>query len=183
MFLAAIAAPELVSLLLGPKWEGLSFLLRVFFPLYSVSVICSQTAPILLAYGRFDIFFWCMAGLTTGRVVAIILGLWIGFTGSIYSIVIVTLVFCAAMLIVPAKVTGCRPVPIILGLVRPAISSVLAVLLYSLIAIGHEPSAFRMAVGLAAGFLSFAIVIILIDAEDLKEDWTAVRKIMSRRGA
>jgi O-antigen/teichoic acid export membrane protein len=183
MFLAAIAAPELVSLFLGPKWEGLSFLLRIFFPLYSFSVICSQTAPILLAYGRFDIFFWCMAGLSTGRVVAIILGLWVGFAGAIYGIAAVTLVFCAAMLIFPANPTGCRPLPVLLGLVRPAIASILAVAVYSPIMSYHEHSTLWMFIALAAGFLTFGFTIILIDYKDLMEDWAAVRKTMSRRAA
>jgi O-antigen/teichoic acid export membrane protein len=182
MFLAAMAAPELVSLFLGPKWEGLSFLLRVFFPLYSFTVICCQTAPILLAYGRFDIFFWCMAGLSTGRVVAIILGLWIGFAGAIYAIAFATLVFCAAMLIFPVKATGCRPLPMLFGLVRPAIASLVAVLAYALIINMYGHSIFAMFIGLAAGFLSFGFTIVAIDHKDLKEDLTAVRKTLSRRG-
>jgi O-antigen/teichoic acid export membrane protein len=137
MFLAAVAAPELVSLFLGPKWAGLSFLLRVFLPLYSFYVICCQTAPILLAYGRFDIFFWCMAGVSAARVFAVILGIWIGFAGAAYAIAFVTLGFCVAMLVFPAKPTGCRPIPMLLGLVRPAISSLVAVGVYSLVINAH----------------------------------------------
>jgi PST family polysaccharide transporter len=125
-FLAAAAAPELVSFLLGPKWPDLSFMLRVFLPLYALAAISVQTGPILLAYGRFDIQFWCMLGLSVGRVIAIGLGFWLGLSGAVYAVAIVTFLFCVAMLVVPAEVTGCRPGPVLLGLVRPAISSVLA---------------------------------------------------------
>jgi O-antigen/teichoic acid export membrane protein len=62
MLLATAAAPELISVTLGPKWEELSFLLRLFFPLYVFNAICGQAEPVLLAYGPFDIAFWCIVG-------------------------------------------------------------------------------------------------------------------------
>jgi hypothetical protein len=62
MLLATAAAPELISVTLGPKWEELSFLLRLFFPLYVFNAICGQTEPVLLAFGPFDIAFWCIVG-------------------------------------------------------------------------------------------------------------------------
>jgi hypothetical protein len=33
-----------------------------FFPLYVFNAICGQTEPVLLAYGPFDIAFWCIVG-------------------------------------------------------------------------------------------------------------------------
>lgn len=181
MFLAAIAAPELVSLFLGPKWVGLSFLLRIFLPLYSFYVICCQTAPILLAYGRFDIFFWCMAGVSAARVLAVILGLWIGFAGAAYAIGFVTLGFCVAMLIFPAEPTGCRPIPMLLGLVRPAISSLVAVGVYLLLIDGHGQDTVRMFLGLGVGFAAYGLTMVLIDFRNLSEDWATIRKTMSPR--
>jgi O-antigen/teichoic acid export membrane protein len=183
MFLAAIAAPELVSLFLGPKWVGASFLLRVLLPLYSLYVICCQTAPILLAYGRFDIFFWCNAGVSAARVFAVILGLWIGFAGSVYAIAFVTLVFCVAMLVFPAKPTGCRPIPMLLGTVRPAIASLVAVGVYSLVIETHGNDAAWMFLSLAAGFAAYGLTMVLIDFKNLKEDWAIIRKTMAPRPA
>jgi O-antigen/teichoic acid export membrane protein len=181
MFLAAAAAPELVSLFLGPKWAGVAFLLRVFLPLYSFYVICCQTAPILLAYGRFDIFFWCMAGVSVARVLAVILGLWIGFAGTAYAIALVTLMFCAAMLVWPAGPTGCRPIPMLRGLIRPVIASLVAVGVYALVIDGHGGDAVWMFLGLAAGFAAYGVMLVLIDIKSLKEDWATIRKTMSPR--
>ena len=82
-FLAAAAAPEIVGLLLGPKWIGLTFFLQVFLPALSLSAISSQTAPVLMANGRIDIFFWCIFGLSVGRVLAIGLGWWLGLDGAV----------------------------------------------------------------------------------------------------
>jgi len=181
MFLAAVAAPELVSLFLGPKWVHLSFLLRVFFPLYSFSVICSQTAPILLAYGRFDIFFWCMAAVSVGRVVAILLGFWIGFAGATYAVAFVTILFCIAMLVFSTKPTGCQPIPMLLGLIRPAAASLVAVVAYVAAtgAIGSS-GPWAMFGSLAAGALTYLLVMLLIDYKSLKEDWLTTRRIMAR---
>lgn len=181
-FLGAAAAPEMVSLLLGPKWIGLSFFLRIFLPIYSFSAICSQTAPILLAYGRFDIFFWCIFGLSVGRVLAIGLGFWFGLHGAMYSMVFVTSAFCASMLIFPAKATGCRALPMLQGLIGPAISALVAsgcyLLLVSILEINISSTCF----GLALGLLTYALSMALIDRKQLGEDWAIVRGLVSFPG-
>jgi len=66
--LLATAAARIDQRHIGAKWEGVSFLLRLFFPLYVFNEICRQTEPVLLAYGPFDIAFWCIVGLSCGRV-------------------------------------------------------------------------------------------------------------------
>ncbi len=181
MGLAAIAAPELVNLFLGAKWTGLAFLLRLFLPLYAFLVVCCQTAPILLAFGRFDIFFWCMAGLSVGRVLAVMLGIWIGFAGAAYAIVAVSLCFSAAMLIFPMRPTGCRPFPMLLGLIRPAIASLGAVGVYALLISGHEQDPLWLFIDLAAGFVAYGLLMVLIDYSSLRQDFETIRKIMSSR--
>jgi len=98
-FLAAAAAPELIVWMLGPKWPDLTFLLRVFLPLYAVSAICTQTGPLLLAYGRFQIQFWCMVGFSAGRVLAVGLGYWVGLEGAVYAVAAVTLSLIAGFAI------------------------------------------------------------------------------------
>jgi len=181
MFLAAAAAPQLVDLLLGPKWNDLVFFVRVLLPLYSFTVICFQSAPILLAYGRFDIQFWCVVGLSVGRVFAVLLGLWIGLTGMLYAIVAVTMIFCVIMLIVPAEITGSKPLPMLAGLVSPLISSVAAVGVFFLLIRENPTSVIWTATSLIVGLLAYTICMLLIDQKNLVDDWTGIRRILSRR--
>jgi PST family polysaccharide transporter len=179
MGLAAVAAPELVGLFLGDKWSNLSFLLRVLLPIYAFYVICCQTSPILLAFGRFDISFWCQAGLSAARVAAVVLGLWIGFAGAVYAIAVVILMFCAAMLIIPARPSGCRPIPMLIGLIRPAIASAVAVGVYTLCFHGHQQDPAWVFLALAAGFAAYILLMVLIDHKSIRQDWQTIRRTMS----
>ena len=179
-FLAAAAAPEIVNLLLGPKWIGLTFFLQVFLPTYAFNAISCQTAPILMAYGRIDIFFWCIFGLSLGRVLAVGLGWWLGLDGAVCGIAFVTLIFCGAMLLLPAEATGCHPLPILRGLVGPAISAVLASGCYLAIVHAFGADITWMCAGLAGGLVAYGLSMILIDRKRLGEDWTIARRIISR---
>lgn len=178
-FLAAAAAPELISFTLGPKWEGLSFLLRLFFPLYAVNAICGQTGPVLLAYGRFDIAFWCMVGLSCGRALAVALGAWIGFSAAIYCVVAVTLLFNAAMLIFPADATGCRPLPILIDQIRPVLSSLVAAGSYLALIDLIPLSLLSLSTCLGIAFLAYALCMFVTDRKGLNEDWAGIRQVLS----
>lgn len=179
-FLAAAAAPDLVSFLLGPKWPDLSFMLRIFLPLYALAAIAVQTGPILLAYGRFDLQFWCMLGQSAGRVLAIGLGYWAGLSAAVYGVAAVTFFFCVAMLVVPAEVTGCRPGPVLLTLVRPVISSLLATAAFFLVHSISSPNIIWTLFCLVVGCVAYAISMLLIDREGLRGDWTSARRVLSR---
>jgi O-antigen/teichoic acid export membrane protein len=179
-FLAAAAAPEIVNLLLGPKWIGLTFFLQVFLPTYAFSAVSCQTAPILMAYGRIDIFFWCIFGLSLGRGLAVGLGWWLGLDGAVCGIAFVTLIFCGAMLLVPAEVTGCHALPMLRGLAGPAISAVLASGSYLMIVNVFGANITWMCAGLAGGLVAYGLSMLLIDRRRLGEDWGIARKIISR---
>jgi PST family polysaccharide transporter len=177
-FLAAAAAPEIVSLLLGSKWIGLVFFLRVFLPSYCFSVISSQTAPVLMAYGRIDMFSWCSFGLSLGRNLAVGVGWWFGLDGAVWGIAFVTLSFCASMLLFPAKATGCDALPMLRGLVGPAVSAVLASACYLAIVDVFGANIHWMGIGLVGGLLAYGLSMVLIDRRQLREDWIMARRIM-----
>jgi O-antigen/teichoic acid export membrane protein len=177
-FLAAAGAPEIVNLLLGPKWIGLTFFLQIFLPVYSFSVICSQTAAILMAYGRINIFFWCIFGLSIGRVLAVGLGFWLGLDKAVCGIAFVTLIFCGSMLLFPAEATGCHPLPMLRGLVGPAISGLVAAGFYLMIIHVFGAGITWMCVGLVGGLVAHGLSMILIDRRSLGDDWTFVRRII-----
>jgi PST family polysaccharide transporter len=181
MFLAAAAAPELISFLLGPKWADLSIFVRVFLPLYSF--ICSQIAPILLAYGRFEVQFWSILGLTVGRIVAVILGLWFGIEGTVFGIVVVTLLFCLAMLIVPVEATGCKPLPMLALLIRPAISSIIATAACLFFLQHVSPGIVSVLICMMASLVVYLLSMIVIDRKEVMEDWTMAMKIIRRNNS
>jgi O-antigen/teichoic acid export membrane protein len=179
--LAAAAAPELIDFLLGPKWIGLTFLLRVLLPLSALTMVANQIGAILLANGRFEIQFWCTAGNSLGRVLAVAAGPWIGLSGTVYGLAIVTLLYFAAMLILSEPVTGSRPLPLLRGLVGPAISSLVAAA-----ACMASLQAFPASLGwtLASLFFGlgiFALCMLLVDRKGLIEDWQAIRRLVSVR--
>jgi O-antigen/teichoic acid export membrane protein len=182
-FLAAAAAPEIVNLLLGPKWIGLTFFLQVFLPTYAFSAISCQTAPILMAYGRINIFFWCIFGLSLGRVLAVGLGWWLGLDGAVCGIAVVTLMFCGSMLLFSAEATGCHPLPMLRGLVGPAISAAVASGCYLTIVHVFGANITWMGAGLAGGLLAYSLSMVLIDRRRLGEDWTIARRIISPRAS
>jgi O-antigen/teichoic acid export membrane protein len=182
-FLAAAAAPELLSWTLGPKWPDLAFLFRVFLPLYAMSAICSQTGPLLLAYNRFDIQLWCMIGLSTGRTLAIALGYWIGLKGAVFGVAIATIAFCISVIVAPAQATGSRPLPLLAGLLRPAISSVLATASFLFFNSMLAANTVNTLLCLAAGFSIYVLCMLLIDRKGLTNDWNSARTILfPRRG-
>jgi O-antigen/teichoic acid export membrane protein len=177
-FLAAAAAPELIIWMLGPKWPDLAFLFRIFLPLYALSAICMQTGPLLLAYGRFQIWFWCMVGFSLGRVLAVGLGYWVGLEGAVYGVALVTLSFCFAMLVIPAQVTGCRPLPVLAGLVRPAISSGVAAAAFLVFKAALSQNIVGALLSLIGGFIVYLLCMVLIDRKGLTEDWNSARRIL-----
>jgi O-antigen/teichoic acid export membrane protein len=177
--LAAAAAPELIDWLLGPKWVDLSLMLRVFLPMSALSIIAVQVGPVLLAIDRFEIHFWCSAGLGVGRVLVVLAGLWVGLAGVIYGLASVSLLHFAALLFFAKQSTGCRPLPMLRGLVGPAISSLVAagscLLALRLLSSGASSTLLSLAIGLAI----FAACMFLIDRKSLADDWNIMRRIMS----
>jgi O-antigen/teichoic acid export membrane protein len=177
--LAAVAAPELIDWLLGPKWTDLALMLRVFLPMSALSIIAVQVGPVLLAIDRFEIHFWCSVGLGVGRVLVVLAGLWVGLAGVVYGLAAVSLLHFAALLIFAQQSTGCRPLPMLRGLVGPAISSLVAaggcLLVLRLLSAGTGSTLLGVVIGLAI----FVACMFLIDRSSLADDWNIMRRIMS----
>jgi len=177
--LAAAAAPELIDWLLGPKWIDLSLMLRVFLPMSALSIIAVQVGPVLLAIDRFEIHFWCSVGLGVGRLLVVAAGPWIGLAGVIYGLAGVSLLHFGALLIFAEPPTGCRIVPMLRGLVGPAISS-LAAAGGCLLALRLSSSSLGSTLmSLTIGLAIFAACMLLVDRKGLVDDWKIMRQIMS----
>jgi len=181
--LGAAAAPELIDMLLGPKWLDLALMLRVLLPISALSIIAVQVGPILLATDRFNIFFCCAVGLGAGRVMAVGAGYWLGLEGVVFGMAAVTLLHFAVLILLSASVTGCRVSPMLRGLSGPAVSSLVAaggcLLMLRLL----SPSVGSTLVSLATGLAVFTVCMFLTDKKSLTEDWVIIRRIATARGA
>jgi O-antigen/teichoic acid export membrane protein len=175
--IAAAAAPELVDLLLGPKWVDLAFLLRVLLPAWALTVIATQIGAILLAKGGFVIQFWCAAGQSMGRALVVFLAPWTGLAGTMFGIVGVSVLYSAAILYFSSATTGCALLPLLRSFVGPGISSIVAATacLSTLGSFAASPMVTLSA--LAVGVISFLISMLIIDRRSLIEDWQAVRRL------
>ena len=176
--LAAVAAPELIDWLLGPKWTHLAFMLRVFLPTSALSIVAVQVGAILLARDRFGVFFWCSLGLSVARVIVVALGFWGGLTVVVYGLAVASLLQFAALLIGSEGPTGCRPLPMLRGLVGPAISRVVAAAICFLMLRMFPPSAVLTTSSLAAGFASYVACMFLIDRVALLDDISTMRRLL-----
>lgn len=179
--LAAAAAPELINLLLGPKWVGLAFMLRVLLPVSALTMVANQVGAILLANGRFEIQFCCSGAQALARVLVVCAGPWIGLTATIYGLAVVALLYFAALLVFSRQPTGCQPLPMLRGLVGPAISSLIAAGVCLAALPAFPTNAGWMATSLLFGIGTFAVSMMTIDRKGLIEDWQAIRSVMSTR--
>ncbi len=175
--LAAAAAPELIDLLLGPKWLDLTLMLRVLLPASALVMIATQVGAVLLANDRFVIQFWCAAGQSLGRVLIVFAAPWIGLTGTIYGLAGVSVAYCAAILLLSRASTGCALLPLLRGLVGPGISSLLAAVVCLLAIETYPPSSPLTLLSLAMGVITFLVSMLIIDRRSLVEDWEAVRRL------
>jgi O-antigen/teichoic acid export membrane protein len=177
-FLAAAAAPELTEMLLGPKWVELPSMLRVFLPLSALSIIAVQVGPILLAINRFELYFWCAIALTLGRVVAVCTGIWLGLDGVVFGLAAVTMLQFAALTMLSEPLTGCRVAPMLKGLIGPALSSVAGMAVCLMLLRFFPAGAVTTIASLSIGLSAFAVCMLLIDRQGLREDWHIVRGLI-----
>ena len=179
--LAGAAAPELIDALLGPKWIGLAFLLRVLLPVSALTMVANQVGAILLANGRFEIQFWCSAGQSLARVLVVCAAPWIGFSATVCGLAVVALFYFSALLLFSARPSGCQPLPMLRGLVWPAICSVLAAGA-CLATLRAFPTGLSWTLAsVSFGLASFVVCMIIFDKNALIEDWQAMRILMPNR--
>jgi PST family polysaccharide transporter len=106
--LLSASAPEVLSLILGPKWTEAGDLLRLLIPFYALNVVCSQTGAILVAKGRGWTLFWLSLGLTLGRVGAVAAGPLVGQSGVAVGVDIALAAFSLAMISTTGHPSGAR---------------------------------------------------------------------------
>ena len=154
-------------------------------PLYAFNAISLQTAPLLLAYGRFEIQFWCMLAYSLGRILAVALGFWIGLTAAVVAVAMVTVLFSLAMLIVPAQTIGYRSRPLLQDMLCPIASSLLAAAAFllfndTLATTSFAPGMMRTLLLLVGAGLVYVACMFLIDRANLIADIRFASRIVLR---
>jgi len=94
---------------------------------------------------------------------------------------VVSLLQFAALLIGSEAPTGCRPLPMLRGLLGPAISSVIAAAICFLMLRMFPPSSVLTTASLAIGFASYVACMFLIDRAALLDDLGTMRRLLLSR--
>ena len=176
-----VAAPMAVPVFLGSKWLMAIPLLQIMIPSYAMGLVSGLSGAVLLAQGRFDIQFYAQLGATAGRVMAVALGPWVGVTGVACGIAIVTAIYALFMLIIPAGITGCRPLPVLRNLAGPFVASLLTGAICWLFLRHEAPSLARIVLAALLGALTYFAAILLVDRARLTQDFTLLRQILLKK--
>ena len=177
-----VSAPTLVPDFLGAKWIMAIPLIQILLPSYVMTAIFSLIGAPLLAMGRYDVQFYGQAGLSLGRILAVCLGPWIGMIGIAYGVTAVTTIYACAMLIVPATLTGCRPLPVLRNLLGPLIASLVLGGVCWLLLRSPSPGVVRVALAVVLGALSYFAVCLLVDRARLVQDFRLVSQMLLQKG-
>lgn len=175
---AVVSAPMAVPLFLGAKWLAAIPLLQIMLPSYAMGLVAGLSGATLLARGRFDIQFYAQLGATAGRVLAVCLGPWVGITGIACVITGVTTLYALFMLIVPATITGCRPVPVLRNVAGPFVASLAMGAICWLLLRHVPPSLTRIALTAILGALTYLAVTLLVDRARLTQDFNLLQQIL-----
>ena len=178
---AVVSAPMAVPLFLGPKWLMAISLLQIMLPSYAMGLIAGLSGAALLAQGRFAIQFYAQLGATAGRILAVCLGPWVGITGIACGIASVTTLYALFMLIVPATITGCRPLPVLRNLAGPFVASLMMGAICRLFLLHAAPSLARIVLAAVLGALTYVAVTLLVDRVRLTQDFKLLQQILFKK--
>lgn len=181
-FLVSAAAPELLNLLLGPKWIEAANLLRILIPFYALQVLASQSGAILIAHDRSAAFFWSTLGLTAGRVAAVLVGIWFGQMAIAYGIGAVYVVYTIYMFATPARTTGCSGERLLGAIAGPLLAGAGAGMVCFWLLNRNGPGLLSLISGVAVGGLAYVLLLVVFAGPRVSREFRAVRTVISSRG-
>ena len=179
--LLSATAPEIFGVILGPKWDAASTLLRVFIPFYALNVVSAQSGAVLLARGRGWLLFWISVFLTAGRIGVVCVGPLIGQVGIAFGIGAVLTLYSLLMFEAPGYMGSTRGRVLGRMIVPPVLSSVVAAAIcYELAGWAHGNL-----IGIALCWLAGAMAVAVLAAmqrKTLRQDLAALRALLRSRG-
>jgi PST family polysaccharide transporter len=178
--LIAATAPEILRVVLGPKWDAAATLLRVLIPFYALNVVASQSGAVLLARGKGWLLFWLSAALTVGRVVAVAAGPWVGQVGVAVGVGAALTGFGWLMLRAPGDAAGRRDGKLAAAIAAPVAASVVAGAACWFAASLTSRSIAWIAASWVAGGFAYLAVLFALQGKTLLDDLKALRALAAR---
>lgn len=180
--LLSATAPEILGVILGPKWDAASTLLRVFIPFYALNVVSAQSGAVLLARGRGWLLFWISVFLTAGRIGVVCVGPLIGQVGIAFGIGAVLTLYSLLMFEAPGYMGSTRGRVLGRMIVPPVLSSVVAAAIcYELAGWAHG-NLIGIALCWLAGAMAYIAVLAAMQRKTLRQDLAALRALLRSRG-
>ena len=179
--LISATAPEILRVILGPKWDAAAALLRILIPFYALNVVAGQTGAVLLARGQGWLLFWLSLALTAGRVAAVAIGPWIGQTGVAVGVAAALTVFGWLMFWAPGDGEGHRDWKLIAAVAAPIAASAPAGLACWFVASQLPHTVAWIVASWAVGGVVYLAALFALQGATLLDDLKALSAIAARR--
>jgi PST family polysaccharide transporter len=176
--LLSATAPEILGVILGPKWDAASTLLRILIPFYALIVVSAQSGAVLLAKGRGWLLFWLATLVAILRNIAVALSPWIGQIGVAYGIGAAMVIHSYFLFVAPGR--GARS--LVMAIIPPALASAAAGLLCYASARLVNGGLPWIAVCWLLGAAAYVIVLVALQWKTIGEDFAALRGLALGRG-
>lgn len=179
-FLISAAAPSLVALVLGEKWASSGMLIQILVPVYALAAASAQSSAVLLAGGRNAVTFWITAAGSTGRLMAVGAGLWVGPVGVAWGIAASTILASLASFAAPTPSTAASTLRLIGGMAAPAVAAIGAGLVCHAVLVWQAGGLVTTIVGLALGGVAYLGLMLVLEGRRLREDFETLRRLIPR---
>ncbi len=180
--LVAAAAPDLVTLFLGPAWAETGLVIRIILPTYAAASISSQVGALLLARGRNDVVLWSACVASAGRIAAIASGYWLGLAGIAFGVAAANVVYCVILNVLAKRAIGLRPLELASGLLGPLLAGASAAASFLLLRGLCGSSVEALAAGLTGAVTALVLTLAAVDHRRLRSDFSTVRGLMRSSG-
>ena len=92
-----------------------------------------------------------------------------------------TTIYAIVMLIVPASITGCRPLPLLRNLVGPFVASLAMGGVCWLFLLQSPPSLVRIVLAVILGAVTYLVGNLLVDRTRLLQDFKLLQQILFKK--
>ncbi|HLJ70747.1 MAG TPA: oligosaccharide flippase family protein [Roseiarcus sp.] len=175
--LLSASAPQILDLILGPRWSDAGELLRLLIPFYALGVVSGQTGAVLLAKGRGWLLFWLSLFLAVGRIAAVAAGPLVGQAGVALGVGVALAFFSLAMFSTAGHPGGARR---LLGApVSPILAAALAGTAAFALLRAAEPSVWLLALAWGGGGLVYIATLALMQGRTLASDIKTARSALA----
>ena len=178
--LISATAPQILGLILGPKWDAATTLLRILIPFYALNVVASQSGAVLLARGDGWLLFWLSMVVTVHRAAAVALGPWVGQTGVAVGVGAALTIFAWLMFDAPDEGAGRSDLRLVSAIAAPVAASVAAGVACWIAVSRTDGAVVWIAAAWALGGAVYLASLFALQRETLLNDLSVLRVLAAR---